>query len=303
MYSSKFFPIRCALSPLLLTMRQSISDDLSAFSYRNRGLAYAVLAEAFGTAMNAVVQLLEARYETPKAIHSLTILFLRMSLTAVFTSAGVWYRGVPDPFGPHGARLLLVLRSFAGLCGVLGMYWSLMYLDLGEATVISLLSPQMACLLSALWMKETINVSEQISLLISLGGVLLIIRPFGWDQTTETTSGEAHLRRSMAAEGAHGLVRLDLSLSLRLAGAMSALLGATGGAVAMLAIRQAGDRVHPLVSVNYYAWACTAVALMSIALSGDWTELLPEGTIAWVLIGSLSACGFLKVSYDRVETL
>ena len=94
-YSSKFFPFRCALSPLLLTMRQSISDDLSAFSHRNRGLAYAVLAEAFGTAMNAVVQLLEARYETPKAIHSLTILFLRMSLTAVFTSAGVWYRGVP----------------------------------------------------------------------------------------------------------------------------------------------------------------------------------------------------------------
>lgn len=50
--------------------------------------------------------------------------------------------GVEHPyFGPPGVRILLCLRGIVGAFGLYGVYFSLRYLSLSDATVLTFLSP------------------------------------------------------------------------------------------------------------------------------------------------------------------
>ena len=57
------------------------------------------------------------------------------------------------------------------------MYYSLVYLDLADATVITFLSPGLACWACSILINEPFTRIEQIAGLISLVGVTLIARP------------------------------------------------------------------------------------------------------------------------------
>jgi drug/metabolite transporter (DMT)-like permease len=80
---------------------------------------------------------------------------------------------VPDPFlGPKGIRLLLAFRGFSGcvvlfiaiesvptaphrFVGLFGLYSSLQYLSLSDATVLTFLTPFTTAIAGALILKET----------------------------------------------------------------------------------------------------------------------------------------------------
>jgi drug/metabolite transporter (DMT)-like permease len=69
---------------------------------------------------------------------------------------------------------------------------SLMYLPLADATVITFLSPVIACGVCAYILKEPFTRTEQIAASLSLIGVVMIARPtalFSYFQHTSTTQG------------------------------------------------------------------------------------------------------------------
>ena len=76
-------------------------------------------------------------------MHPFQILFVRQSITSALSIAyGVYFTHIPHfPLGPRSVRWLLVTRGLSGFFGVLGLYFSLLYLPLAEATVLTLLAP------------------------------------------------------------------------------------------------------------------------------------------------------------------
>lgn len=113
---------------------------IEAFWTRNKGLAYMLFAQIFGTLMNVTTRLLEVEGNKGKGLHPFQILFARMGITVVLAMGYMWYKRTPHfPFGMPEVRWLLVARGFGGFFGVSGMYYSLLYLPLADATVITFL--------------------------------------------------------------------------------------------------------------------------------------------------------------------
>ena len=118
---------------------------------------------------------------------------------------------MPDPFlGPKGIRLLLVFRGFSGCVesispthhlgpdanrffGLFGVYYSLQYLSLSDATVLTFLAPMCTAVAGAIFLKERLTRQHILAgsarrscclfrvlietAVISLVGVVLIARP------------------------------------------------------------------------------------------------------------------------------
>jgi drug/metabolite transporter (DMT)-like permease len=89
---------------------------------------------------------------------------------------------VPDPvLGPKGVRLLLVFRGFSGYVsrtvssyrrvanldgsffGLFGVYYSLQYLSLSDATVLTFLVPICTAVSGALFLGETFSVKQALA--------------------------------------------------------------------------------------------------------------------------------------------
>ncbi|MDR0440405.1 MAG: DMT family transporter [Candidatus Accumulibacter sp.] len=87
--------------------------------------------------------------------------------------------------GPrYGARLIRtqrlaeqVLRGLLLLLGSLFFISALKFLPLAETTAISYLAPLFVTLMSAIFLKERVELARWIAILCSFGGVLIIIRP------------------------------------------------------------------------------------------------------------------------------
>ena len=101
-----------------------------------------------------------------------------MLVSAIVSTIYMWYFKTPEfPLGPRPVRLLLAFRGFAGFFGVSGMFLSLKYLSLSDATVVSFLAPPLACLACSYILKEPFTRKEQIATAISLFSVVLIAQP------------------------------------------------------------------------------------------------------------------------------
>ena len=106
------------------------------------------------------------------------LIFVRMSVTAVFTYATMRIMGIQHPFwGPPGIRLLLAARGVVGFGGIGSLYYSLAYLPLGDATSITFLGPCAAAILSRIFLGETFTLVEAGAAGVSLLGVVLVAKP------------------------------------------------------------------------------------------------------------------------------
>ena len=77
---------------------------------KHRGVILVAVAQLFGALMNVSARLLEAGH-----MHPLQILFLRMTMTTVFSCLYMWWYRIPDfPFGARGVRLVLIARGVSG---------------------------------------------------------------------------------------------------------------------------------------------------------------------------------------------
>ncbi|PUU73304.1 hypothetical protein B9Z19DRAFT_1005166, partial [Tuber borchii] len=114
-------------------------------------------------------------------MHSMQILFIRQSVTTVVVGILIVFRSVEHaPWGPWGVRWLLIARDFDGFVGFFGLYYSLAYLDLSDAKVITFFLAPIATTFACSpipYLNESFTKTEFFASIFSLVGVVLIARP------------------------------------------------------------------------------------------------------------------------------
>ncbi|KAI0004359.1 DUF6-domain-containing protein [Xylariaceae sp. FL0662B] len=280
--------------------QHSVRRSLKDFYERNIGLVFVFFAQTFGSIMSTAAKLLTSPESSPR-LHALHIIFVRMVATTILGSLYSYYKKVPDfPLGPRGIRRLLVLRGTAGFIGLFGLYYSLSYLEISDATAISFLVPTITAFVCFVWLREPYTLREAMAGFIALVGVVFVARPaflFG-HQATDPISDDPIDKENavMTFMTDHSRVSaLDYSSSSaeRAVAIIAAILGTFGAATAYATIRLIGKRAHSLVSVNYFAVMATLGSAFSILVHPDLEFILPKGVLQWVLIVVIGIAGFL----------
>ncbi|KAG9631708.1 hypothetical protein KCU64_g16548, partial [Aureobasidium melanogenum] len=271
---------------------------LHATWVRNAGLFYMLLAQVFGVMMNVTTRLLEIEGNKGKGLHPFQILFARMSITVVLSSLYMWYAKTPHfPLGHREVRWLLVARGLGGFWGVFGMYYSLIYLPLADATVITFLAPSLTCWVCSLLLKEPFTKIDKIGSLVSLVGVVFIARPtslFFSSAEAPPASGGTEVIGSNSTMTTPDASNYDnVTPAERLAAVGIALVGVGGSVIAYTTIRWIGKRAHPLISVNYFATWCTIVSIVAQLTLPGIGFLLPADAKEWGYLVFLGTCGFI----------
>lgn len=267
---------------------------LRAFWIHNKGIFMIIVSMMFGTFMNVATRLLEVEGNNGKGMHPFQILFARMSITVLMSSVYMYKTKTPDfPFGKREVRLLLVARGMTGFFGVFGMYYSLLYLPLADATVLTFLAPSLACWACSFLINEPFTRMEQIAAYISLVGVVLIARPTAL-LAVFSSNPEDKAERTPNADGSPNFADYDkVTPQQRLWAVGIAMVGVLGAASAYTTIRWIGKRAHPLISVNYFATWCTLVSLFMLAVLPDMSFVLPANIKEWSYLIFLGVSGFI----------
>lgn len=263
-----------------------------------------ILSQLFGATMNLSARLLQVQ----EAFHPMQILFIRMAATTIVCFVYMWWKSVPAaPWGPRGIRWLLVLRACSGFFGLYGMWCSIRYLPLAEATVVSFLAPNLAGYLCRVFLGDPFTRKEQLASYVALAGIVLITRPVALFTSPPDAAAPvadvvaAAANATVAADdGMPGVLDYVPTVAERLGGIGMGLVGVAGTASSIVVLRAIGPRAHPLLAVNYFgtfsALLTGAVLAAAPALSGGetWTWLgLPQLGLAGALPHSLRQAGLL----------
>ncbi|KAF2759693.1 hypothetical protein EJ05DRAFT_430906, partial [Pseudovirgaria hyperparasitica] len=272
------------------------------FWQRNKGLVMVLIAQFFNVLMNVSAHVLQREGNHGKGLHPFQVLFARMGMTWILSMLYMWWNKTEHfPLGLKEVRGLLCLRSFGGFFGVFGMYYSLQYLPLSDATVITFLAPSLACWACSFLINEPFTRMEQIGAYISILGVVLIARPtFLFSSTPPTVSPPASGVADSApvTSNTTNVPIIDsynyaaVTPSQRAGAVGVALLGVLGAASAYTTIRWIGKRAHPLISVNYYAAWVTLVCFVAMTAFPSIGFVLPATLREWALLTFLGVCGF-----------
>ena len=262
---------------------------------RNKGLALVAISQFFGVLMNVTTRLLETEGDP---LDPFQILFARMSGTLILSSLYQWWAKVPDaPFGPRQVWPLLIARGGSGFFGVMGLYYSLQYLPLADATVITFLAPLVACWVCSIVLHEPFTRKAQVAGISSFVGVVLIARPASLispGNGSSSGNGAADSLPVTNGTSSHQVSDMPTVTSSQRLGAVGmALVGVIGAAGAYTTIRWIGKRAHPLVSVNYYAFNCVVISLIALSAVPSITFKLPANARQWFYLIFLGITGFI----------
>lgn len=176
------------------------------------------------------------------------------------------------------------VASFQGLLFValVGIYCSLQYLSLPDATVLTFLAPLCTGVAGAFFLGETFTRRQALAGVFSLAGVVLIARPatiFG-DYSNLWGAGAGFLREPNE----------NVTSAERLFAVCMAMLGVSGTTGAFVLIRAIGKRAHPLHYLICYSTLYVVVS--SVAMLATKTQfVIPTGQ-GW-LLASFGIFGFL----------
>ncbi|KAI0791435.1 DUF6-domain-containing protein [Abortiporus biennis] len=235
-------------------------------------------SQAFFSLMNVAVKKLNSLDEP---VPPFELILVRMGITWICCVSYMFIMKVPDPFlGPKGVRLLLVTRGFVGFFGLFGVYYSLQYLSLSDATVLTFLAPMCTVFTGAIFLKEGFAIREALAGLCALVGVILIARP-------ESIFGRAahdDIPLNHPVEG----VDLDLHMgpvvtpAQRVGAVGVALLGVLGATGAYTTIRAIGKRAHPLHNLVSFSSQCVIVSTIAIFVTH--TQIIIPTRLSWLLM-------------------
>ncbi|OAX35819.1 DUF6-domain-containing protein [Rhizopogon vinicolor AM-OR11-026] len=219
---------------------------VSVFVEINLGMILIIISQFFFVSMNLGVKQLNS-LDVP--MHTLELIAVRMAITFICCVLYMVIMKIPDPFlGPKGVRLLLLNRGLCGFFGLFGMYYSLQYLSLADATVLSFLFPLSIAIGGHFILKEPYSKRQAFAAIFSLLGVMLIARPpflFGDTSSVESDSSD------MASKA----TAVD-----RIRAVGVALFGVVLGSGAVLSMRAIGQRAHPMHLMTFFSVWCTIVA-------------------------------------------
>jgi drug/metabolite transporter (DMT)-like permease len=174
-----------------------------------------------------------------------------MGITVILASSYMAWKGTRDfPLGARGVRLLLLMRAMGGFVGVYGMYYSLLYLPLADATVITFLSPVIACAVCAVLLKEEFSRIEQLAASVSLLGVVLIARPtalFSYFQQSGTGT-QPPMSAKNSTQGTTDALYDEATSEQKVLAVTVAMVGVFGGATVITALRWISNRAHVCIA-------------------------------------------------------
>ncbi|UPX20583.1 uncharacterized protein EKO05_0010811 [Ascochyta rabiei] len=266
---------------------------------RNLGLVLVFLAQTCGSVMNTAAKLLATGYETK--FHAMQIIFIRMLCTTILGVAYMAYNKTPDcPLGQRGIRGLLVFRGVCGFVGLFGLYYSLSWLNISDATVITFVIPTLTALVCFVWLREPFTIREALAALIAFSGVLLVARPT-WlfpNPPVDPITGDPEPSEVVAnilafVTSAPATSPTPISPAQRTLAVLAAILGAFGASTAYATIRVIGKRAHSLISVNYFAGIATLGSFLTLLIHPDLHFVMPASAGQWALIAVIGLTGFL----------
>ncbi|KAL3459915.1 hypothetical protein BJX64DRAFT_194452 [Aspergillus heterothallicus] len=264
---------------------EKVLDTATDFWLQGKGMILVMMSQFFGASMNVMTQVLELKGRDGKGFKPFQILFARMSITVIASYLYMWWAKVPQPFGNRSVLPLLLFRAAGGFWGVYGLYYSVQYLPLSEATVLTFLAPILSCYACSIFLPgEIFTRKQQLAGFVSLIGVVLIARPFAFLQ-----SGGSDADSVEAARDKPG----DADQNHRVFAVIMAMIGVLGATSAYTSIRLIGQRCHPLVSVTYFSLFTTMVSVIAIIALPSIPLELPGTLFEWTLLIALGVCGFL----------
>ncbi|KAI1333469.1 DUF6-domain-containing protein [Xylariaceae sp. FL0016] len=296
-------PNRDLNEPGLVDHDQQFSTALNrlrGFYERNFGLLLVFTAQTFGSIMNTAAKLLTSTDGT-HAFHALHIVFVRMLATSILGMLYMWLKEVPHfPMGQPGIRGLLVFRGMAGFVGLVGLYYSLSYLEISDATAMTFLVPTWTAIVCYLWLGEPYRLQEALASLVALIGVLCIARPAFFSSISNSQpsqGGTIHVNGTVTSSNLGYTQSMEVSRphppATRAIAMVGAVIGTLAAAIAYATIRVIGKRAHSLVSVNYFAVIATVGSALIILIHPDLHFAFPRGALEWTLLVIIGVAGFL----------
>ncbi|KAG9087531.1 hypothetical protein FRC07_012797, partial [Ceratobasidium sp. 392] len=261
------------------------SNALAEFYKRNQGLFIIAASQFFFSLMNLCVKVLTV---LEKPVPTFELVAVRMAITYICCQVYMFSSGVADPIlGPKGIRLWLVTRGVVGFFGLFGLYYSLQYMSLSDATVLTFLAPTVTAALGFLFLREAVSWKQGVAGLTSLLGVILIAKPtflFGGGGKTDVGAGEG------------GPV---ITEAQRMAAVGVALIGVFGASGAYISIRVIGKRAHPMHTMSYFSLWCVIVSTIGMSVARtEW--VLPT---RWTWLGMLLLIGLFGFLAQLLLTL
>lgn len=247
----------------------------------NIGLLFLMTSHFFNSIMVVSTKLLETDPLLEEPIKPLQILVVRMFITFIGTLIYMQLNKdkIPHvPFGPPEVRKWLILRGFTGFFGVFGLYFSLMYLSVSDAVMITFLAPSFTGLLAWVILHERYSKIEALGGLVSLFGVILIVRPTFMFGAQSRTSSDESFESSDPRD--------------RLVATLVSLLGVLGVSSVYIIIRYIGHRAHAIMSVTYFAFITCMISLFGILLIPSMTFQIPKTLKQWFLFFLIGISGF-----------
>lgn len=159
-------------------------------------------------------------------------------------------------------KRLLVARGAVGTMALMCVYYAVTSLPLAEATILQYIHPVFTALLAVLFLKERVQFSTIICIVLCLLGIFTMVQPTISAQATST---------------------------LPLFSVMVAILGAFGSAVAYVIVRKLSQTEDPSVIIFYFPLVALPVSLVLIADDFVWPNLYLTGLL--VLVGIFTQVG------------
>ncbi|KAL6236426.1 hypothetical protein BDW75DRAFT_206764 [Aspergillus navahoensis] len=265
---------------------EKVRDTATDIWLQSKGMILVLMSQFFGASMNCMTKELELNGRNGEGFKPFQILFARMSITVTASYLYMWYAKVREPFGNRSTFPLLLCRAISGFVGVYGLYCSVQYLPLSEATVLTFLAPILSCYACSIFLPgEIFTRKQQLAGLVSLIGVVLIARPFAFLQSAAANDPNS-IEVKKENPG-------DTDQDHRVMAVIMGMMGVLGASSAYTSIRMIGQRCHPLVSVTYFSLVTTVLSAIAIVFLPSISLELPGTPLEWTLLVLLGVCGFL----------
>ncbi|KAM6499708.1 integral membrane protein DUF6 [Amanita muscaria] len=290
-------------APKSVMKKRSVFSSTRELVTENTGLLLVVLAQAFLTMMHAAAKQLST---VDPPVSALQVILVRMGMTYICSLVYMIATGVEDPvLGPKGVRMILVLRGISGFISLFGMYFSLQYLSLSDATVLTFLSPLCTAAAGAIFLKESFRLSQALAGVVSLVGVVLIARPpFLFKGNSIST--DAPIPPIPAIDTFSD----EESAGMRLIAVGIALVGVLGMTGAFVTIRAVGTRAHILHILGSFASQSVIATALGMVITKtpfvvssrlEWFSLLLMVVIFGLVAQVLITMGFQRETAGRAS--
>ncbi|KAG1736881.1 drug/metabolite transporter superfamily [Suillus paluster] len=273
----------------------TIANEPPSFTARNAGMLFIISSQFFFACMNISVKMLN-NLEPP--VHAFQIIVVRMGITFICCAIYMIIMRIPNPIiGPKGVRTLLVIRGITGFFGLCGLYLSIQYLSVADATVLGFLKPLTTAVAGCVLLKERYSIKQAVAGVCSLLGVVLIARP-------------PFLFVSLPAAIPEGHYLPEPTPVQRLAGVGVSMVSVLGATAAYTSIRAIGKRAHALHILTSFSLGCTIMASLGMiafnisvvyptSRSWTWTLLLLMNGVFGFVAQVLLTMGLQRETVSR----